>query len=248
MNPMDGSTFNDLVEQFLGQRLPKNLADQIHWPALSPDARGFISRLLALMKRSSCPATEFNTQMIWLLASVTPAMLPSSRGGRVPPLTSRGRHRKLDAYIRQLSWPGAAGRPVFIDLGCGFPPATTVDTADTLPDWSVYGIDPSFFRFALYDAEGHYALFDRNGEFQYCQSPVKPLNETPEAVRERFQSLFFDLRPTWQFPMITPAQQLPRTVASSSPTTSATTKRKVSRLSGRRSKISSWRPPASSAA
>jgi len=195
MDPMDGSTFNNLVEQFLDRRLPENLADPIHWPALSPDARGVIRRLLALMKRSSCPATEFNTQMIWLLASVTPAMLPSAWGGRVPPLTSRGRHRKLDAYVRQLSWPGAAGRPIFIDLGCGFPPATTVDTAGTLPEWSVYGIDPSFFRFVLYDAEGRYAFFNRDGKFQYCQSPLKPLNETPEAVRKRFQSLFFDLRP-----------------------------------------------------
>jgi len=188
-------TFNDLVERFLGQRLPDTLADQIDWPGLSPDAQGFILRLLALMQRSSCPATEINAQMIWLLATVTPAMLPSAWGGRIPPLTSQGRHRKLDAYVRHHTGPSGDGRPVFIDLGCGFPPVTTVDTAKHLPDWSVYGVDPSFFRYVLYDVEGRYACFNRNGHFQYFQSPVKPLNDTTEAVRQSFQSLFADLSP-----------------------------------------------------
>lgn len=187
--------FNDLVERLLGRRLPDTLADQIDWPALSPDAQGFILRLLKLMQRSSCPATEINAQMIWLLATVTPAMLPSAWGGRIPPLTSQGRHRKLDAYVKHHAWPSGDGRPIFIDLGCGFPPVTTVDTAKHLPDWSVYGVDPSFFRYVLYDAEGRYACFNRDGQFQYFQSPLKPLNDTTEAVRKFFQSLFDDLYP-----------------------------------------------------
>jgi hypothetical protein len=188
-------TFNDRVEQFLGRRLPDTLADPIDWPALSPEAQGFILRLLALMRRSGCPATEFNAQMIWLLATVTPAMLPSAWGGRIPPLTAPGRHRKLDAYVKHHDRPATDGRPVFIDLGCGFPPVTTVDTAGSLPEWSVYGVDPSFSRYVLYDAEGRYACFDRDGHFQYFQSPLKPLNDTPEAVRTSFQSLFADLYP-----------------------------------------------------
>lgn len=187
--------FNDLVERFLGRRLPDTLADQIDWPALSPDAQGFILRLLALMQRSCCPATEINAQMIWLLATVTPAMLPSAWGGRIPPLTSQGRHRKLDAYVTHQAWPAGDGRPVFIDLGCGFPPVTTVDTAKHLPDWSVYGVDPSFSRFVLYDADSRYACFNRDGQFQYFQSPLKPLNDTTAAVRQSFQSLFDDLYP-----------------------------------------------------
>ncbi|MCB2169608.1 MAG: hypothetical protein KQI78_18270 [Deltaproteobacteria bacterium] len=195
MASVGADTFNDLVERFLGQRLPDTLADQIDWPALAPDAQGFILRLLGLMQRSFCPATEINAQMIWLLATVTPAMLPSAWGGRIPPLTSQGRHRKLDAYVTHQAWPSGDGRPIFIDLGCGFPPVTTVDTAKHLPDWSVYGVDPSFSRYVLYDAEGRYACFNREGQFQYFQSPLKPLNDTTEAVRNSFQSLFDDLYP-----------------------------------------------------
>lgn len=195
MDPVETADFNDLVVQFLGHRLPESLAGQIQWSALAPDARGVILRLLSLMQRSSCPATEFNDQMIWLLATVTPAMLPAAWGGRIPPLTSPGRHRKSDAYADHHVRTAPDERPVFIDLGCGFPPVTTVDTAGALPDWTVYGVDPAFFRYVLYDAEGRYACFDSDGRFQYFQSPAKPLNDTPEAVRKSFQSLFDDLSP-----------------------------------------------------
>ena len=195
MDPAEKTDFNDLVAQFLGQRLPANLADQIQWPALAADARGVILRLLALMQRSSCPATEFNEQMIWLLATVTPAMLPAAWGGRIPPLTAPGRHRKFDAYVKHHLRPTPDKRPAFLDLGCGFPPLTTVDTAGTLPDWQVYGVDPAFFRYVLYDAEGRYACFNRDGQFQYFQSPAKPLTDTPEEVRRSFRSLFADLYP-----------------------------------------------------
>ena len=194
-------TFNDHVERLLGGRLPDTLADQIPIADLPPDARGVALRLLALMKRSGCAATEFNAQMIWLLAAVTPSMLPAAWGGHIPPLTSSGRHRKLDAYVHhRIRLADNNGRPLFVDLGCGFPPVTAVDTANALPDWSVCGVDRSFHRYVLYDADGRYACFNRDGVFQYVQSPGKPLDDTPEKVRTHFQSLFADLRPLLDAP------------------------------------------------
>ena len=158
-------------------------------------SQGVILRLLTLMKRSSCPATEINSQMIWLLASVTPSMLPSAWGGHIPPVTAPGRHKKLDDYVsRQLRAP-IHGQPVFIDIGCGFPPATTMDTAKRLPDWSVFGIDRSFSRYVLYDIGGNYACFNRHGKLQYIQAQNKPLNEHSHATRDQFQSLFAELCP-----------------------------------------------------
>ena len=189
-------TFNDHVERILGGRLPEELDHEIPFARLSPDAQGVALRLLALMRRSGCAVTEFNAQMIWLLAAVTPSMLPAAWGGRIPPLTSPGRHRKLDTYVHhQIPSTDNNGRPLFIDLGCGFPPVTAVDTARTLPGWSVCGVDRSFHHYVLYDADGCYACFNRDGVFQYVQSPGKPLNDTPEAVKARFQSLFTELRP-----------------------------------------------------
>ena len=195
MPSLTSETFNHYVERFLGMRLPDRLADLVPFSKLTPDAKGVALRLIELMKRSGCAATEFNAQMAWLLAAVTPSMLPAAWGDRIPPLTAPGRHRKLDTYVNHLIRPTDNGRPRLIDLGCGFPPVTAVDTAAFLPDWSVCGVDRSFHRYVLYDADGCYACFNRDGVFQYVQSPGKPLDDTPEAVRARFQSLFADLRP-----------------------------------------------------
>ncbi len=200
MTSLTSETFNHYVERFLGMRLPDRLADLVPFSKLTPDAKGVALRLLDLMKRSGCAATEFNAQMAWLLAAVTPSMLPAAWGGRIPPLTSPGRHRKLDTYVNRQIRPTDKGRPRLIDLGCGFPPVTAVDTAKFLPGWSVCGVDRSFHRYVLYDADGRYACFNRDGVFQYVQSPGKPLNDTPEAVRVRFQSLFADLRPLLNLP------------------------------------------------
>ena len=195
MESMETRSFNFLVEQFLGKRLPNTLADNISFPELSTEARGVILRMLALMKRASYPATEFNPHMIWLMSTVTPRMLPSAWGGRIPPVTSPGRHRKLDTYVTKQTWSSSNGKPVFVDLGCGFPPVTTADTARHIPDWSVFGVDRSFARYVLYDAEGHYACFNRAGKFEYFQPLMKPLHDNPKTARTRFKSLFADISP-----------------------------------------------------
>lgn len=191
---MHNDAFNDLVERFLGSRLPEALACRISFPDLPQDARRFVFRMLSLMRRAAVPATEITPHMVWLLSAVNPAMLPSAWGGRIPPLTSGGRHEKLDAYVNQQTKMPENGRPVFIDLGCGFPPVTTVDTAGNLPDWSVFGVDPAFSSYVLYDADGAYACFSREGTFRYLQSPKKPLNDTTAAAKRRFQLLFEELR------------------------------------------------------
>jgi len=195
MESAAATSFNALVEQYLGTRLPRRLCDGISFSALSADARGVVLRFLALMKRSSCPATEINSQMIWLLASVTPAMLPSAWGGHIPPVTSAGRHKKLDDYVAKQKHASIHGQPVYIDIGCGFPPATTIDAAGRLPDWSVFGVDRSFSRYVLYDIDGNYACFNRHGQLQYLQALKKPLDEYTDATRGRFRSLFAELRP-----------------------------------------------------
>lgn len=198
MNSASSANFNDHVAHFLGRRVPPALAEGIDFPKLPSDARGVVLRLLALMKRAGCRATDITEQMIWLLGTVTPAMLPSAWGGPIPPLTSPGRHRKLDAYVRGRLRSSADERPVFIDLGCGFPPLTTVDTAEALSDWSVFGVDPAFSRYVLFDAEGRYACFNRHGGYQYCQSPAKPLNDATHELKTRFTALFTELRPLLQ--------------------------------------------------
>jgi hypothetical protein len=188
-------SFNDLVEQHLGRRLPAALAGMIDLAALPPEAQEIVRRMLALMQRAAYPASEFNPLMLHLLGVVTPAMLPAAWGGRIPPVTLPGRHRKLDAYLAQQRWPADSGRPVLVDLGCGFPPVTTAETAAALAHWTVFGVDRAFAPYVLYDAAGHYASFDREGRFQYFQPRSKPLHADAAEARARFEALFAAMAP-----------------------------------------------------
>jgi hypothetical protein len=92
--------------------------------------------------------------------------------------------------------------PVFLDVGCGFPPLTTSDTARTLSDWRVFGVDRSFADYVIYDNEGNYACFDGEGAFQYFQPTMsqrgRSLYEGSEAAREQFNILFNALFPLLQ--------------------------------------------------
>ena len=74
---MHNNAFNDLVEGFLGGRLPEALAGQISLTDLPDDARRFVFRMLSLMRRATVPASEITPHMVWLLSAVNPAMLPS---------------------------------------------------------------------------------------------------------------------------------------------------------------------------
>lgn len=195
MDPTADRSFNSLVEEILGTPLPQGLSDLVPLPDLPPAARGIAARMLALMKRAGYPATDIMPQMLRLLAVVTPAMLPAAWGGLIPPVTAPGRHQKLDAYVAHAAPPAGPGPPVFVDLGCGFPPVTTAETARRLPGWSVVGVDRALAPYVLYDPDGRYACFDREGRFQYCQSPNRPLHENPAAVRSRFEERFAALAP-----------------------------------------------------
>ncbi len=191
--------FNDLVERHLGARLPEDLATSVDLKELPPDTRAFIERMLALMRRAGYGVAQFNLALIRWLSVTIPTMLPRAWGGRIPPITLPGRHQKLDAYVAGAFRPPFEKTPVYVDIGCGFPPVTTADTARALPDWQVFGVDRSFADYVLYDKAGHYACFDQTGEFEYFQASMDPsgraLYEDPAGTRRHFESLFGELCP-----------------------------------------------------
>jgi hypothetical protein len=196
-------SFNSLVEQYLGMRLPDDMAAAISLPDLPAYAQDFIRRALFLMKLAGYTATQFTPALIRWLSATVPGTLPDAWGGRIPPLTMPNRHLKLDAYVSGQGWPTREDPYVFIDLGCGFPPVTSADTARNLPDWHIYGVDHSFGDFVLYDPNGHYACFDRKGVLLYFQafmsSGGRALYADPQASKDQFNKLFADL-----FPLLPP--------------------------------------------
>lgn len=192
-------SFNDLVQQFLGKRLPDHLADMISMSKLPPEAQGFIMRMFGFMKQAGYCATGFSPALIKWLSTTIPSVLPSAWGGRIPPITLPHRHAKFDAYMAAQHQTNANDSRVYIDVGCGFPPATTSETARHFPNWRIYGVDRSFADYVVYDSNGHYACFDENGGFRYFQaffgSDGRALYADPEGTKKHFRRLFEELRP-----------------------------------------------------
>jgi hypothetical protein len=199
MNQPPAHFFNALVAQYLGGQLPEQMAEAISFPALPSDVQGFIHRMLFLMKKADFPATDFTPSLIWQLANIIPGFLPCAWNGMVPPLTLHKRNAKIDAYVARHSWPDGLVDPVFVDMGCGFPPITTVDSAAALPSWRVFGVDRFFSDYVLYEGDGGYACFNGQGRVQYFQPrmdlPGGRIYQNPEEDRLRLERIFGDLHP-----------------------------------------------------
>jgi hypothetical protein len=191
--------FDNLVEQYLGERLPNGLATSLSMETLSAEAQAFIVRSLSLMQRSGYSVNAFSSHLIHWLAATVPSTLPGAWGGRIPPLTLPGRHKKLDDYIAKDDGCATKKTRVFVDVGCGFPPVTAADTAEKFTDWQILGVDRSFADYVLYDSDGHYACFDEDGEYLYFQAMMKTsgraLYADPENTRRRFCAKFEALFP-----------------------------------------------------
>ena len=199
MNTELTGSFNDLVERLLGDRIPESLAAAVRLPELPAETHSFIRRMLLLMKKARYPAANFNPTLINWVTTTIPSVLPGAWGGRIPPITVPRRHEALDAYVARQAGAAGAARPLFVDVGCGFPPDTTADTARNLPGWQVYGVDRAFAAYVLYDPDGHYACFDEDGRFQYFQglmnSGGRALYQAPQETRRRFTERFEALCP-----------------------------------------------------
>jgi hypothetical protein len=192
-------SFNALVAHYLGGQIPAQMAEAISFPALPTDMQNFISRMFILMQKADFPATDFTPTLIWQLANIIPGFLPCAWSGMVPPLTLPKRNAKIDAYVGKHSWPDGLVGPVFIDMGCGFPPITTADSAATLPNWRVFGVDRFFSDYVVYEGDGNYACFNGQGVFQYFQPKMDVagirMYQNPAEVRRRFERIFEDLQP-----------------------------------------------------
>jgi len=199
METVKEKSFDALVEKFLGTGVPQHLSGAITMSNLPDDTQDYILRMLLFMKHAGYSTCNFNIVLIGWLAVTIPNMLPRAWGGRIPPITIPGRHKKFDDFVAGIDWTPEAEPLVFIDLGCGFPPVTTADTARRLPDWKIVGVDRDFADYVLYYEDKQYACYDQNSDFQYFQplpgSAGLGFYENPTETKNRFDQLFSDLFP-----------------------------------------------------
>ena len=165
----DKYDFNSVVRKYLGEELPSELVGGVDLSVLGNEACRFLERLLKLMRQAKQPAADFSPYPIWELTALIPNALPEALGGRIPPITSPGRHKVFDDYVKRSVSAPVGREGLFIDVGCGFPPVTTVDTVKRFQCWKVVGIDRSFAPYIVYDQEGHYACFGWDANLQYLQ-------------------------------------------------------------------------------
>src|SRR5512132_3258310 len=135
-------------------------------------AHAFADRAFRLMQAARIEATDISHLTAWQIGVIAPHVLPSAWGGRIPPITAIGRHKLIDEYLLANPWHRPAGRGLLVDLGCGFPPVTTIDSATRLEDWDVIGADPAFGRYLVYDEIGDYACFSDPTSPRYYQAGI----------------------------------------------------------------------------
>jgi SAM-dependent methyltransferase len=159
------------------------------------DAQALTDRAFRLMRVAHLDAADLSVFTAWMFSFSVPQAVPSAWGGTVPPVTVAGRHQKIDDYIAENPWHRPGSEPVLVDLGCGFPPLTAVDSATRLPKWRIVGVDPAFDRYLLYDNRGGYGCFNDNQYLRYHQDQSGELDPDPAATRARLCGLLHRLLP-----------------------------------------------------
>jgi SAM-dependent methyltransferase len=182
-------------EYFDGGLSPAFLRGLASLPTERDDVKAFIDRMFRFMGQAEMTAHDLSELQGDIVGTLLARILPGAWGGRVPPVTVQGRHRKIDEFIRENRFLGRREQGRMLDLGCGFPPVTTLDSADHLTGWTIHGSDPSMPAFMVHDPDGSYATFDARGQMIYCQ-PSTPTVENwnalladPGAAARRFAEI-----------------------------------------------------------
>ena len=152
------------------------------------EVQNWVERMSRQMKNQRFRAQDFNELKAWVVGSIVTNLLPGAWRGYVPPITLKGRHAAIDDYMESNRWKRLSAGDHLLDLGCGFPPHTTIDTAKRFPGVHIKGADPSFGRYQVKDTNDDYACFDHEIELLYFQ----PGSNEPE----RWEALFKDAEAT----------------------------------------------------
>jgi hypothetical protein len=192
----------DLNSRFFNGELSPLFKEELQkLPIDRPDVFAFVERTFGFIQQAGLPATDMSVMLGEILGSLLARLLPGAWEGRVPPITVPGRHAEIDEYIKKNPWI-SAGSKNMLDIGCGFPPYTTLDTANYFPDWQIIGADPSLPMYLVHDAEGNYATLDNNKSTIYFQPSIPTIEnwngllKDSGATKRRFEELLNTLLET----------------------------------------------------
>jgi hypothetical protein len=195
------TSIEELFERSFGSRSAAG-----HFPLLKKaeseraEVKEFIERAFRLMAISKEVPKNISPGLAWILGVMIPGLLPGAWGNVVPPLTYEDRHQLIDRYLAANPWGEFPDGTVLLEMGCGFPPQTALDSARDFPRWQVIGADVRFDPYVLYDADGNYACMDSAGGVRYFQpgssnrTTFLSLYSDQPATFKHFSDLFTQLR------------------------------------------------------
>ncbi len=197
---MNGPQFiSQLNDQYFSGQLSDCFRNELaKLPLDRRDVLEFIERMFALMNKGGHPARDLSCLQGNILGSLIARILPGGWEGQIPPITVSGRHKGVDDYFL-VSPEFNNGAKRMLDIGCGFPPYTTLETAAAFPNWHITGADPSLPVYLVYDKEGNYCTFDKDRSVVYFQPAIpsvenwNALLKEKGATRVRFEKLLSDL-------------------------------------------------------
>ncbi len=162
------------------------------------DVLEFVERTFRFMKMGKFPAKDICLITGQTLGTLMSRILPGGWEGKVPPITLPGRHIAMDELLKRSEF-GQKENLNMLDIGCGFPPFTTLDTVKSFPSWTITGVDPSLPNYLVYDDQGNYATLDENKQTVYFQPAMPSLDNwnnllsDSKATKKRFEGLLEDL-------------------------------------------------------
>ncbi len=186
------------VQYFNGELSAKFQAKLEQLPIDRPDVFAFIQRMFGWMSSTGTSAKDMSLLQADILGTLLARLLPGAWEGKVPPITVQGRHAVIDQYVKSNSWLNSGGKDM-LDLGCGFPPFTTLETANYLEDWTITGADPSLPEYLIFDSDGNYATLDEDKSTVYFQPAIPSIENwnklltDSNATRSRFENLLKEL-------------------------------------------------------
>ncbi|MDA1191244.1 MAG: class I SAM-dependent methyltransferase [Candidatus Poribacteria bacterium] len=163
-----------------------------------PEVRAFTERAFRQMRAANFRAEDFTTALAHALSRVVPNILPGAWTVPVPPITATDRNRLFDEYLAHRFTANPTTRRL-LDIGCGFPPHTTLDSAQRLADWQIVGADPLIPDYLVTDNNGDYAAFNAKDAMLYFQSSAiendrwNDSHADRRATEQRFITLARDI-------------------------------------------------------
>jgi SAM-dependent methyltransferase len=184
---------------FSGRLSPGVLSELDRLASSRTEVLDFVERMLRIYAAAEIDATDVSIASARHWSGIAPHVLPGAWDGVVPSITFPNRHVRIDEYFSRNTRHKVGLATTFVDLGCGFPPLTTLDTAERFPEWSIIGMDRMHWPYLVIDRHGDRAVFDETGVIKYFQPKMsssadwRRILQDKDATKARFSRLLEEM-------------------------------------------------------